>query len=63
MWNATYPPPMTGVKLILVQPPEPFKEKHEDIEKFLRDCATYFKVFCHHFQNVPSLMIIFVTPT
>lgn len=47
---------MAGVK-----PPNSFTGKHDDIERFLGDCTTYFKIFCQYYQNVPSLMIPFLT--
>lgn len=36
---------MAGVKPILMKMPMPFKGDHNDIERFLRDCQTYFEAF------------------
>ncbi len=52
---------MAGVKPILVKAPCPFKGNHDDIEQFLGDCTTYFKIFWVYYQNAPSLMIPFLT--
>ncbi|SJK99384.1 uncharacterized protein ARMOST_02680 [Armillaria ostoyae] len=45
------------IKPILMQPPKPFKGAHNDIERFIGDCITYFKVFAAYFlldsQMVP----------
>ncbi len=38
--------------------PAKFKGEHDDIDRFLGDCATYFEVFRHVFAGVPSLMVV-----
>ncbi len=39
------PPPMSDVKPLLMEKPKHFEGAHDDIERFLRDCKTYFEVF------------------
>lgn len=29
--------------------PDPFKGDHDDMDRFLSDCTTYFKVYRHQF--------------
>ncbi len=41
--------------------PKPFKGDHDDMNRFLGDCNTYFEVFHHQFQGVSSLMVVFAT--
>lgn len=36
---------MTRVKPILMKGPAMFKGDHDDIDRFLGDCQTYFKTF------------------
>lgn len=38
-------PPISKVKPVLMDKPEPFQGDHNDIERFIGDCVTYFKVF------------------
>ncbi len=45
MYSTTRLPPMSEVKPMLMEKPEPFKGTHNDIECFIGDCLTYFKVF------------------
>lgn len=61
-WNMTDPPAMAGVKPLLMKPPRPFAGKHDDIKQFLGDCTTYFEIFWQYYQNVPSLMVLFLEP-
>ncbi|PBK84971.1 hypothetical protein ARMGADRAFT_1087876 [Armillaria gallica] len=42
-WDVLDPPAATRVKLILMKPPKLFDGKHDDIERFVRDCSTYFE--------------------
>ncbi len=53
--------PMSEVKPFLMEKPEHFKGAHDDIERFLGDCQTYFEVFCRHYMQHPVLMIVFAT--
>ncbi len=50
-----------GIKPILMKTPTPFKGEHDDIERFLGDCLTYFEVFQQHFLGIPSLIVVFTT--
>lgn len=61
VWDARDAPAMTGIKPILMKPPELFEGKHDDIECFLGDCTTYFKIFWQYYQQHPALMIVFTT--
>lgn len=45
----------------MFEQPAKFKGEHDNIEQFLRDCNAYFRVFCHSFLGIPSLMIVFAT--
>ncbi len=38
--------------------PAKFRGEHDDIDRFLGDCATYFEIFWHVFAGVPSLMVV-----
>ncbi len=38
--------------------PAKFKGEHDDIDRFLGDCATYFELFRHIFAGIPSLMVV-----
>ncbi|PBK66593.1 hypothetical protein ARMSODRAFT_1021397 [Armillaria solidipes] len=42
----------------MLQPSKPFKGEHDDIERFLGDCITYFKAFTSYFL-LPSQMVPF----
>ncbi|SJL03590.1 uncharacterized protein ARMOST_06947 [Armillaria ostoyae] len=42
--------PHLGIKPVLLQPPKPFKGNYDNIEHFLGDCTTYFKMFASFFQ-------------
>ncbi len=52
---------MSDVKPILMEKPEHFEGAHDDIERFLGDCKTYFEVFRQHYMQYPTLMVVFVT--
>ncbi len=41
--------------------PEPFEGEHDDMDRFIGDCNTYFEMFCHQFRGVSSLMVVFTT--
>ncbi len=56
-----HPPSMSGVKPIFMEKPEHFKGAHNDIERFIGDCKTYFKVFQYHYMQHPALMVVFAT--
>ena len=59
-WDATNAPTFLGVKPILMTL-ESFKGEHDDMDRFIGDCNTYFEVFHHQFMGVSSFMIIFTT--
>lgn len=44
-WDIDQPSAMAGIKLILMKTPTPFKGDHDDIDRFLGDCQTYFEAF------------------
>ncbi|SJL17960.1 uncharacterized protein ARMOST_21531 [Armillaria ostoyae] len=50
--------PWLGIKPIMVKPPLPFDGQYNDIERFIGNCFTYFKVFASFFQ-VPSSRVTF----
>ncbi len=52
---------MSGVKPLFMERPEHFEGAHDDIERFLGDCKTYFEVFRYHYMQHPVLMIVFAT--
>ncbi len=60
-WNKDSSPPFLGVKPIIVKVPSPFVGAHNDIQRFLGDCTTYFEVLRHYFQGIPSLMVVFAS--
>ncbi len=60
-WDIDDKPAFLGIKPILIKTPKPFKGEHDDMDRFLRDCNTYFEVFRHQFQGVFSLMVVFAT--
>lgn len=47
--SGTYPSdarlPMSEIKPLLMEKPQYFKGAHDDIERFLGDCRTYFETF------------------
>ncbi|PBK60937.1 hypothetical protein ARMSODRAFT_1026027 [Armillaria solidipes] len=55
-----------GIKLILMQPPKHFQGAHDDIERFVGDCITYFEAFTTYFllnsQTVPFAAFYFEGP-
>ncbi len=61
--SGTYhdPPPMSGVKPLLMEKPQFFEGAHDDIERFLGDCKTYFEVFRYQYRNHPALMVVFAS--
>ncbi len=56
-WSTDPPAPFLGVKPTFERPAK-FKGDHDDIDRFLGDCATYFEIFRHVFAGVPSLMVV-----
>ncbi len=56
-WSIDPPAPFLGVKPTFERPAK-FKGEHDDIDRFLGDCATYFEIFRHVFAGVPSLMVV-----
>ncbi len=60
-WDTDNQPAFLGVRPILMKTPKLFKGDHDDMDRFIGDCNTYFKVFHHQFRGVLSLMVIFVT--
>ncbi|SJL10249.1 uncharacterized protein ARMOST_13633 [Armillaria ostoyae] len=55
-----------GIKPVLMQPSKPFKGAHDDIERFVGDCITYFEAFSSYFildsQMVPFAASYFEGP-
>ncbi len=41
--------------------PEPFEGEHDDMDRFIGDCNTYFEMFRHQFRGVSSLLVVFAT--
>ncbi|KAK0235749.1 hypothetical protein EDD85DRAFT_791186 [Armillaria nabsnona] len=60
-WPTDNPPPMAGIKLILMRTPALFKGEHDNIKQFVRNCLTYFEAFCMYYLNHPALMVVFLT--
>lgn len=58
-WNRDRPLEFVNVKPVLMKTLKPFEGKHNDIERFLRDCTQYFKTFRLHYQGMHSLMVGF----
>ncbi len=56
-WSTDPPAPFLSMKPTFERPAK-FKGDHDDIDRFLGDCATYFELFRHIFAGVPSLMIV-----
>ncbi len=56
-WPAEPPAPFLGMKPTFERPAK-FKGEHDDIDRFLGDCTTYFELFRHIFAGVPSLMVV-----
>ncbi len=56
-WSTDPPAPFLGMKPTFERPAK-FKGEHDDIDRFLGDCATYFELFRHIFGGVPSLMVV-----
>ncbi len=52
---------MSKVKPLLMEKPEHFEGAHDDIERFLGDCKTYYEVFRRHYMQHPTLMIVFAS--
>ncbi len=44
-YNRDHPPAMSDVKPLLMEKPQYFEGAHDDIERFLGDCKTYFETF------------------
>ncbi|SJL13527.1 uncharacterized protein ARMOST_16971 [Armillaria ostoyae] len=42
--------PWNGIKPMVIRPPLPFQGQHDDIERFIGDCFTYFETFAPFFQ-------------
>ncbi len=41
--------------------PKLFEGEHDDMDRFIGDCNTYFETFCHQFRGVSSLMVVCAT--
>ncbi len=52
---------MSDVKPLLMEKPQYFEGAHDNIERFLGDCMTYFEVFRRHYMQHPALMVVFAT--
>ncbi len=57
-WAVDQPPPLAGIKPTLLSVPSKFKGEHDDINRFLGDCQTYFKMFRQYFP-LHSQMVVF----
>ncbi len=60
-WDTDDMPAFLGVKPILMKIPELFEGDHDDMDRFIEDCNTYFEVFHHQFWGVSSFMVVFAT--
>ncbi len=60
-WDADEPPAFLQARPIIMKLPEPFEGEHDDMERFLGDCNTYFEMFCHQFHGISSLMVVCAT--
>ncbi len=49
---------MSGIKPILMEKPQYFEGAHDDIERFLGDCKTYFEVFHFYYLDHPALKVV-----
>ncbi len=56
-WSTDPPAPFLSMKPTFERPAK-FKGEHDDIDRFLGDCATYFELFRHIFAGISSLMIV-----
>lgn len=59
-WNIDRPPPLVGIKPVLLPVPSKFKGDHDNIDRFLGNCQTYFETFWQYFILHPS-MVMFTT--
>ncbi len=60
-YNHEHPLSMSGVKPLLMEKPQYFEGAHDNIERFLGDCKTYFKTFRYHYMQHPALMVVFAS--
>ncbi len=60
-WDANEPPAFLSARPILMKLPEPFEGEHDDMDRFIGDCNTYFETFRHQFRGVSPLMVVFAT--
>ncbi len=49
---------MSSIKPILMEKPQYFEGVHDDIERFLGDCKTYFEVFRYYYLDHPALKVV-----
>ncbi len=56
-WPTEPPAPFLGMKPTFERPAK-FKGEHDDIDRFLGDCNTYFELFWHIFAGVHSIMVV-----
>ncbi len=52
---------MSSIKPLLMEKPQYFKGAHDNIERFLGDCKTYFETFRYHYMQHPALMVVFAS--
>ncbi len=60
-WDADEPPTFLSARPVMMKLPKPFEGEHDDMDRFIGDCNTYFKTFQHQFRGVSSLMVVFAT--
>ncbi len=60
-WDATKLPAFLQSRPVIMKLPEPFEGEHDDMDRFLGDCNTYFETYRHQFWGVPSLMVVCAT--
>ncbi len=60
-YDHEHPLSMNGIKPLLMEKPQYFEGAHDDIERFLGDCKTYFETFRYHYMQHPALMIVFAS--
>ncbi len=60
-WDANEPPAFLQSRPVIMKLPEPFEGEHDDMDRFIGDCNTYFETFRHQFRGVPSLMVVCAT--
>ncbi len=60
-YDHKHPLSMSGIKPLLMEKPQFFEGVHNDIERFIGDCQTYFETFRYHYMDHPALMVVFAS--